>query len=109
MSFFYQKYIVIESLADELNKLDLSDEEKIHLSSLVDTSLHHAILDEILSNLNPSDKRVFLQKLNEDPENEELIEFLDEKIDNIEDKIRKVSGDLVKEMHEDIKESKNKK
>ena len=105
---FYQKYIVIESLIEELDSMDLSDDERNHLSKLVDSSLHHTILDEILFNLSPEDKRVFLAKMSEDPEDEKLMEFLNEKIDNIEDKIRKVSEDLIKEMHKDIKEAKQK-
>ncbi len=106
MSIFYQKYIVIENLVAELNDLNLSEEERAHLSALVDSSLHHAILDEILSNLNEEDKKTFLHLLNQDPENEKMVDFLNERIDNIEDKIRKVSTELVKEMHEDVKEVK---
>jgi hypothetical protein len=106
MKYFFTKYIVIEDLIAELDSLDLSPEEKHHLSGLVDSSLHSAILDEVLSNLNSADKKTFLEKLDKDPENEELTDFLKERIGNIEDKIKKVSDDLVKELHEDVKESK---
>lgn len=109
MKFFYQKYIVIENLIEELHGLDLSEEERHHLSGLIDGSLHHVILDEILSNLSPSDKKVFLSKMKQDPESEELLEFLNQKIDNIEDKISKVSSDLIKELHEDVREAKKNK
>lgn len=104
MKYFYQKYVVMENLVAELHELDLSDEERQHLASLVDSSLHHAILDEILSNLNEEDKKLFLHELNKDPENEKLVDFLKEKIDNIEDKISKVSEGLIKEMHEDVRQ-----
>jgi uncharacterized protein YPO0396 len=107
MKFFYQKYIVVENLITELHSLDLSDGEKHHLASLADSSLHHAILDEILSNLNENDKKQFLHELNKNPENEKLMEFLKERVDNIEDKIKTVSDQIVKEMHKDIKEAKN--
>jgi len=103
---FYQKYIFIENLITELHQLDLSDVERQHLASLIDSSLHHAILDEILSNLSESDKKEFLHQLNQDPENDQLMEFLKQKVDNIEEKIARVSEELVKEMHKDLKESK---
>lgn len=106
MPYFYTKYIVIESLIEELHSMDLSDEERHHLTSLVDSSLHHAILDEILSSLSKEDKKIFLNKINQDPESEKIMEFLNEKIENIEEKIRRVSDELVKEMHSDVKEAK---
>jgi hypothetical protein len=103
---FYNKLIIIDNLIAELDSLDLSDEERIHLATLVDTSLHHAIMDEILSNLSPEDKKVFLSEMSKNPQDEVLLEFLNEKIDNIEDKIKTVSDQLVKEMHKDVKEAK---
>ena len=106
MSYFYSKYIVIEDLITELHGLDLSDEERHHLASLIDSQLHHAILDEILSNLTEADKKVFINKIKEDPESEDILDFLNEKIENIEGKISKVSDQLVKELHGDVKEAK---
>ena len=105
MKYFYQKYIIIEDLITQLHSLDLSNEERHHLASLVDSSLHHAILDEILSNLSEEDKKLFLHELNKDPENKKIMEFLNEKIDNIEEKIKKVADELIKEMHKDVKEA----
>jgi hypothetical protein len=106
MKFFYQKYIVIENLIAELDTMDLSKEERQHLASLIDSSLHHAILDEILSNLSEEDKKLFLHQLNKNPDDDKLVDFLKEKIDNIEDRINKVSEGLIQEMHQDIKEAK---
>lgn len=106
MSYFYTKYIFIENLITELHSLDLSDEQKVHLANLVDSSLHQVILDEILSNLNAQDKKLFLKLLSEDPQNEKLMEFLKEKVEGIEERIKKVSDDLIKELHQDIKKAK---
>ena len=106
MSYFYTKYIVIENLITELHDLDLSSEERLHLSSLVDSSLHNAVLDEILSNLKKEDQKLFLKMLSEDSSSEKMIEFLKDKVEGIEEKIKKVSEDLIKEMHEDVKKAK---
>lgn len=109
MKYFFSEYIVIESLLEQLHDMDLSEEERHHLASLIDSSLHHAILDEVLSNLSEGDKKLFLKMLDEDQEGEKLKGFLESRIDNIEEKVKKVSDDLVEEMHKDIKEAKQQK
>ncbi len=106
MAFFYTKIINIESILEELHSLDLSDEERIHLASLIDSSLHHAILDEVLASLSEEDKKLFLRLLSEEEEHEKILSFLNDKVDNVQDKIKKVADDLVKEMHKDIREAK---
>ena len=69
----------------------------------MESSLHHTILDAILSELSPSDKKLFLSVLASD-DHEAIWKFLKEKIDGIEGKIQKVADELKKELHEDIDE-----
>lgn len=108
MRYFYTHLIEIESVITELDKLDLDPEQKKHLSHLIDSSLHQTILDAVLSELPLSDKRVFLNHLKED-NHDKIWQFLNEKIDNIEDKIKKTADDLKLQLHKDLKEaSKNK-
>lgn len=104
MSKFYSRLIEIESIVIELDQMDLTDEQKTHLAILVDSSLHHAILDAILSQLTDVDKRVFISHLNEG-NHDRIWKFLNEKVDKVEDKIRKASDDLKKELHKDLKEA----
>lgn len=105
MSHFYSKYVVIESVIEELHALDLTDEQKHHLASLVDSSLHHAILDAILSELSEADKRIFLQHLSEN-DHDKIWKFLNSRIENIEDKIKNTSEDLKEELHKDLRAAK---
>lgn len=105
---FYTYLIEIESLVVELDKLDLSNEQKLHLSQLVDSSLHHTILDAILSELSEDDKKIFLRYVHED-DHQKIWTFLNEKTDNIEEKIKKVVEDLKIELHKDIKKAKQEK
>ena len=105
MKYFYTKFIFYDTILEELDKMDLSEDEKNHLAGLVDSQLHHAILDEILSNLKEEDKELFIRYL-EQGDNDKIIQFLNERIDGVEDKIKKVSDELVKEIHRDIKEAK---
>ncbi|MDP3948264.1 MAG: hypothetical protein Q8P87_00970 [bacterium] len=106
-TFFYTHLIEIESIIVELDKLDLSQEQKIHLTDLIDSSLHHTILDAVLSELAPADKKVFLNHLREE-DHSKIWKFLNEKVDNIEEKIKKVAYDLKTELHHDLKEAKSK-
>ena len=107
MKYFYTKYLILEEFLEDFHKMDLSEKERQHLSALVDSSLHHAILNEILSNLSEKDREIFLNLLKEDSSSEKLMEFLKDKVEGIEEKINKVSGELIKEMHEDIKKAKS--
>lgn len=98
---FYSHIIEIDSLIVKLDKINLSKDEKEHLLSLIDSSLYHVVLDAILSELSEKDKKIFLEHLSVD-DHEKIWEFLNGKIENIEDKIKKASVDLTKELHKDI-------
>ncbi len=104
MSKFYTHLIEIDSLLVELDKMDLSSEEKKQLTSLIDASLHQTILDAIFSQLNPSDKRAFVAKLAHE-EDAKIWEFLNQKVDKIEDKIKQAAQNLKEELHQDIKKA----
>lgn len=104
MKYFYTHLIEIESVVEELDRLDLSKEEKMHLSQLLDSSLHHTILDAIFSQLSEEDKKVFASHLQEN-KHERIWKFLNEKIDGVEDKIKNVAKDLKIKLHKDLKEA----
>lgn len=100
---FYSHIIEYESLIIELDKLDLSDEQKEHLLELIESSLHHTVLDAILSELSVEDKQKFLDYLSY-RDHDTILEFLHTKVENIEEKIKKAAEDLKKELHKDLKE-----
>ena len=104
MKFFYAHLIEIESLTTKLDELDLSNEEKLHLAKLIDSSLHHTILDAIFSHLSESDKRVFVNHLNEN-DHDKIWKFLREKVDSIDEKIKKAAERLKGELHKDLQEA----
>ena len=106
--FFYSHLIEIESVIVELDQLDLSKEQKAHLISLIDSSLHHTVLDAVLSELSPEDKKVFLNHFKEG-EHSKIWQFLNEKVDGIEDKIKTAAEGLKTELHKDLKKAKKEK
>jgi len=102
---FYSKLVTTDSLVEALNELELTDEQRSHLLGIVESSLHHAILDAILSELSDNDKQVFLSYVTED-DHKKIWDFLNKKIDKIEEKITQTAEGLKKELHQDIKETK---
>lgn len=103
--FFYSHLVEVESIIVELDKLDLSPDEKAHLAALVDSNLHHTVLDAVLSELSQDDKKVFLEHLN-NQNHDKIWNHLNSKVDNIEEKIKDAAESVKKELHEDIKKAK---
>lgn len=102
---FYSEIVGYESLIIELDKANLSREEKQELVSLIDSNLYHSILDTILSELSEKDKSIFLQHLMSNEHNK-IWDLLNEKIENIEEKIKKSADQIKQELHKDIREAK---
>lgn len=104
---FYSHLVKIESLVVQLHSMNLSDSEKAHLVALIDSSLHHTILDAILSELSEEDKKLFLSHVATDA-HDKTWKLLNEKVDKIEEKIQKSADLLTRQLREDIKTSKEK-
>lgn len=104
--YFYSHLIETSVLSMELGEMDLAPRERLHLISLIDSNIHHEILDLILSELKPLDKKMFLMHLASE-NHDKIWKFLRGKIEDVEEKIKKTAEDLKKELHKDIKEIKN--
>ncbi|KKQ74120.1 MAG: hypothetical protein US96_C0040G0012 [Candidatus Woesebacteria bacterium GW2011_GWB1_38_5b] len=101
---FYEEVVETSSISLALADMDLTHEERKHLIELVEDNLHHAILDAVLSELSDKDKEEFLI-LYARQDDEKIWKLLRERVDNIEEKIKKTADDLKKELHRDIEES----
>lgn len=101
---FYSHLVETSSISLSLGDMDLSQEERVHLISLVESNLHHTILDAVLSELSEEDKKTFLHHVAHD-EHDKVWELLNSRIKNIEEKIKKVAEDVKKELHKDIHEA----
>jgi hypothetical protein len=102
---FYSHIINIESLVAHLETLTLSDAEKAELLSIIDSHIHHTILDLILSELSEEEKKVFLMHMT-DEQHDKVWELINNKVDNIEDKIKNAVDDVKTELQKDIDEVK---
>lgn len=102
---FYSHLVETDSLVVLINELDATEDEKAHLVALVDSQLHHTVLDAVLSELSEEDKKIFLKHLLEE-DHDKVWRHLNDKVDTIEEKIKKAADDLKKDLHEDIKDTK---
>ncbi len=105
MAYFYSHIVEIETVTSKLDEMNLKDDHKKHLTQLVDSTIHHTVLDIILSRLSDADKKIFLEKLAENPSDKELLNFVTTKVGGIEGEIKKAVKELKEELHADIKEA----
>lgn len=105
---FYSHIIETSLISLELGDMDLTKEERLHLLDLAHSQLHHVVMDTILSELSEEDKKHFLSHVASN-EHDKIWEFLNQRVENVEEKIKKVAEDLKKELHKDLKEAKGKK
>ena len=103
---FYAHIVDTSTLSLELGEMNLTQEERMHLISLVDSNIHQTILDTVLSELSEEDKNIFLPHVSSS-DHAKIWKFLKIKIENIEEKIKKTAEYLKEELHRDIKETKN--
>lgn len=105
---FYSHLIEVDSIHIALDELELSAEERDELATIMESNIHHVVLDTILSELSSYDKKLFLHHLASD-KHDEVWNLVHKKVENIEEKIKKAVDDLKKHLHEDIHEAKKKK
>lgn len=109
MKYFYAEIIEIESITVKLDELELTDDQKLQLAISIDSIIHHTVLDIAFSHLALEDKRAFAEKVKTDPTDKTLMDFLRDKIDNIEEEIVQAVEQLKQELHKDIIEAKKMK
>lgn len=109
MRHFYSHIVKIETVIVELDAMDLTESQKRHLAELVDSTVHHMVLDIVLSKLEHEDKMTFLAKLKKNPEDETIMGYLLEKIETIEEEIDQVVSGLKEELMGDIREAKRRR
>lgn len=102
---FYSYHVEIDSLIIEIESLEIEEHEKKHLIALVESQVHHAILDSILSSLESYDKKLFIEHLNSKNQ-EKIWKFLRGRIKDIEEKIEAAANAVKKELYKDIRQTK---
>ncbi|MEX2007304.1 MAG: hypothetical protein WD992_00855, partial [Candidatus Levyibacteriota bacterium] len=100
---FYSHIVDTTSISIEIADMNLTSDERVHLLSLAESNIHHAVLDTILSELPEDDKKEFLKHVKDDS-HDKIWDLLKDKVENIEGKIKKAAEDIKAELHKDIEE-----
>lgn len=102
MTIFYQQFLTLQNLENQLDSKDLEIQEKDQLMQIVISSLHHEVITLILSELPPHSHQIFLLLIKTEPENPKLWNWLEERITGIKEKIAEkikiVEQEFIKEL-----------
>lgn len=105
---FYDHLIVIEEITAVLDTHEMTKEEREELLATIDETLHHHVLDVILTHLPREHHETFLEKLTVQPHHPELLAFIQEKTAvDIEREIKKTADKIKKKILKDIEEAKH--
>jgi len=102
--FFYTHLIQITDVTIRLSELDLTEDEKNHLLSLMEANIHSAVIDTVLSELSKEDKKIFLQNLVSE-NHEKTWEHLKSRIEKLDVKITKAIENLKEDLIKDVLEA----
>ncbi|OGY09042.1 MAG: hypothetical protein A2782_00960 [Candidatus Blackburnbacteria bacterium RIFCSPHIGHO2_01_FULL_43_15b] len=108
---FYDHLIILEEVEIELGKLELDRDEKRELEELIEETLHHRVLDRVLSELPRVHHEEFLQRFAETPHDPCLIGYLNKKIEqsveeHIQDEVKKMKKEIMADIQAGAKEHK---
>lgn len=104
---FYDHLVIIEEIVTVLDTHALDAAEKLKLMSLVDETMHHSILDTILTLLPKEHHEEFFIQFHANPGNHTLMSFLKEKTNrDVEKAILKRASEVKKQILKEIEQSK---
>ncbi|MBI2404816.1 hypothetical protein HYV22_01400 [Candidatus Gottesmanbacteria bacterium] len=103
---FYDHLVAIDELVIELDSLDAVARQEI--INLMDETLHHHVLDTILTHLPQEHHTAFLERFHRSPHDPELLIFLKQyMVIDIENEIRKTSQKIKRNLLSAVKKSKH--
>lgn len=106
---FYDHLIILEEVELEFDNLKLDKEERRELEHLIEETIHHRVMDRILTKLPRQHHEEFLEKFAKTPHNPNLIHYLDHKIkESVEEHIADEMKNLKKELLAELRKQKSK-
>jgi len=107
---FYDHLVLIEEIIAEIDAHNLDPKKRQELIALVDQTLHHHILDVILTHLPHHHHEAFLTRFHQAPHDFGLLTFLKEHTDgDIEKEILKKANSVKKDILSEIKKARKEK
>lgn len=103
---FYTHLVEVEEIYLEIEKLEITKGNKKYLSTLVESSVHHTIVNAVLSELPNDQKKLVINHLLK-KNHHGVWKVIGPKKDLVENKIKKTFKELKNEILKDIKDSKH--
>lgn len=113
MKYLFEEIIQIKTVHLKLNEMDLANQEKEELLEIMKSTVHHKVIDLILSELTDEEKEIFLEGIStgggfsdmdeqssrsSELKNRQYLSVLRDRINNLETKIK----EKVKEAEEEL-------
>ena len=100
---FYDHLIVYEQIEVVINQVSQSPEEKQDLWQIIDEMIHHKVLDFLLSKLPKDSHREFMDKFLSAPHDEDLFNYLNQKIGTdveklVKEELASLAANILKEI-----------
>ncbi len=105
---FYHSIVSMESLRVRLDLFDFTSEEREKLMEVAERTLHHSILDLVLSELNEEDRKLFLAH-HASENHDQIWKLLAGNVNNIEKKIKVTADSVARKLHNDLKKASRRK
>lgn len=100
---FYSHLVEETHITLEIAELEVTNTQRVHLLSLMKANVHSTVVSTVLSNLSTEDKKIFLKNLSLE-NNEEIWVHLKANVSDIEEKLRKIIDETVKELIDDVRQ-----
>lgn len=100
---FFDHLIEFEEIEIELKKLDVTHEERIELERLIDSMVHHRVVDRILTHLPAEHHEEFLDKYYKKPYDPVLLSWINQRIEesvekHVKDEVAKLKKEILKDL-----------
>lgn len=100
---FYDYLIEFTEVEMVINSSSSDPDEKEEMHRLIDEIIHHRVIGCVLSSLPVHHHEEFLERLHQAPYSEDLMRYLQERIEeNIEEKIKKELAQYKKELIQEL-------
>lgn len=106
MSVFYDHLVGLDEIHNELLNFNLPTREHYHLLQIVDSTLHHEVLNVILLEIPQEAHEHFLVEFHNRPADPAHLEFLRQYSPEIEDKISSTANGVKSRILGEIRKSK---
>ena len=101
---FYSHLVEETHITLEIGELEVTNTQRVHLLSLMKANIHSTVVSTVLSNLSTEDKKIFLKNLSLE-NNEKIWAHLKNNIIDVEEKLKKIIDETIKELIEDVRQA----